>query len=38
MSDRAMALDEAVERMAAACFELPDGFASHAAMACGVPA
>ena len=28
------ALDEAFERMAAASFELPNGFVNHGAMAC----
>ena len=34
MSDAAPALDEAFERMAAASFELPNGFVNHGAMAC----
>src|SRR5258708_13245681 len=34
MSDRTPALDEAFERMAAASFELPNGFVNHGAMAC----
>ena len=34
MSDTTPALDEAVERMAAASFELPNGFVNHGAMAC----
>ena len=34
MSDTTPALDEAFERMAAASFELPNGFVNHAAMAC----
>lgn len=34
MSDTAPALDEAFERMAAASFELPNGFVNHGAMAC----
>src|SRR5258708_39303883 len=34
VSDTAPALDEAFERMAAASFELPDGFVNHGAMAC----
>src|ERR1700736_6359426 len=35
VSDTAPALDEAFERMAAASFELPNGFVNHGAMACG---
>ena len=31
---RRLALDEAFERMAAASFELPNGFVNHGAMAC----
>jgi hypothetical protein len=34
MSDTTPALDEALERMAAASFELPNGFVNHGAMAC----
>jgi len=34
MSDTTPALDEAFERMAAAGFELPNGFVNHGAMAC----
>jgi len=34
MGDTAPALDEAFERMAAASFELPNGFVNHGAMAC----
>src|SRR5208282_2094441 len=34
MSDTTSALDEAFERMAAASFELPNGFVNHGAMAC----
>jgi hypothetical protein len=34
MSDVTPALDEAFERMAAASFELPNGFVNHGAMAC----
>ena len=34
MSDTTPALDEAFERMAAASFELPNGFVNHGAMAC----
>jgi hypothetical protein len=34
MSDTTAALDEAFERMAAASFELPNGFVNHGAMAC----
>ena len=34
VSDLAPALDEAFERMAAASFELPNGFVNHGAMAC----
>jgi len=34
MSDTTRALDEAFERMAAASFELPNGFVNHGAMAC----
>jgi hypothetical protein len=34
MSDTSPALDEAFERMAAASFELPNGFVNHGAMAC----
>jgi hypothetical protein len=34
VADAAPALDEAFERMAAASFELPDGFVNHEAMAC----
>jgi hypothetical protein len=34
MSDMTPALDEAFERMAAASFELPNGFVNHGAMAC----
>src|SRR5215469_817979 len=34
MSDTTPALDEAYERMAAASFELPNGFVNHGAMAC----
>ena len=34
MSDATPALDEALERMAAASFELPNGFVNHGAMAC----
>lgn len=34
MSDATPALDEAFERMAAASFELPNGFVNHGAMAC----
>jgi hypothetical protein len=34
MSDITPALDEAFERMAAASFELPNGFVNHGAMAC----
>ena len=34
VSDTAPALDEAFERMAAASFELPNGFVNHGAMAC----
>ena len=33
MSDTTPALDEAFERMAAASFELPNGFVNHGAMA-----
>ena len=36
MSDTTPALDEAFERMAAASFELPNGFVNHGAMACEV--
>ena len=35
MSDTTPVLDEAFERMAAASFELPNGFVNHGAMACG---
>ena len=38
MSDTAPALDEAFERMAAASFELPNGFVNHGVMACEAPA
>jgi hypothetical protein len=38
MSDAAPALDEAFERMAAASFEPPNGFVTHAVMACEAPA
>jgi hypothetical protein len=38
MSDTAPGLDEASERMAAASFELPNGFVNHGAMACQAPA
>ena len=34
MGDTTPALDEAFERMAAASFELPNGFVNHGAMAC----
>jgi hypothetical protein len=34
MSETTPALDEAFERMAAASFELPNGFVNHGAMAC----
>jgi len=34
MSESTPALDEAFERMAAASFELPNGFVNHGAMAC----
>ena len=34
MSETTTALDEAFERMAAASFELPNGFVNHGAMAC----
>ena len=34
MSDTTPTLDEAFERMAAASFELPNGFVNHGAMAC----
>jgi hypothetical protein len=34
VSDTTSALDEAFERMAAASFELPNGFVNHGAMAC----
>jgi hypothetical protein len=34
MSDTTPALDEAFEQMAAASFELPNGFVNHGAMAC----
>ena len=34
MSETTAALDEAFERMAAASFELPNGFVNHGAMAC----
>jgi hypothetical protein len=34
VSDATPALDEAFERMAAASFELPNGFVNHGAMAC----
>jgi hypothetical protein len=34
MSDATPALDEAFERLAAASFELPNGFVNHGAMAC----
>jgi hypothetical protein len=34
VSDATPALDEALERMAAASFELPNGFVNHGAMAC----
>jgi hypothetical protein len=34
VSDTTPALDEAFERMAAASFELPNGFVNHGAMAC----
>ena len=34
MSETSPALDEAFERMAAASFELPNGFVNHGAMAC----
>jgi len=34
MSDATPALDEAFDRMAAASFELPNGFVNHGAMAC----
>jgi hypothetical protein len=34
MGDATPALDEAFERMAAASFELPNGFINHGAMAC----
>jgi hypothetical protein len=34
MNDTTPALDEALERMAAASFELPNGFVNHGAMAC----
>jgi hypothetical protein len=34
MGDAMPALDEAFERMAAASFELPNGFVNHGAMAC----
>src|SRR5215471_117961 len=34
MSDTTPALDEAYERIAAASFELPNGFVNHGAMAC----
>ncbi len=34
MSDTTPALDEAFERMAAASFELPNGFVNHGTMAC----
>src|SRR6266568_7758044 len=34
VSDTTPALDEALERMAAASFELPNGFVNHGAMAC----
>ncbi len=37
MSDMTPALDEAFERMAAASFELPNGFVNHGAMACEAP-
>ena len=36
MSDTTPALDEAFEQMAAASFELPNGFVNHGAMACEV--
>jgi hypothetical protein len=35
VSDTTPVLDEAFERMAAASFELPNGFVNHGAMACG---
>jgi hypothetical protein len=38
MSDTAPALDEAFEPMAAASFELPNGFVGHAVMVCEAPA
>ncbi len=38
MSDTAPALDKAFERMAAASFELPNGFVNHGVMACEAPA
>jgi hypothetical protein len=38
MSDTAPALDKAFERMAAASCDLPIGFVSRGAMACGAPA
>jgi hypothetical protein len=38
MNDTASALDEAFERMAAASFELPDGFVNDAALTCGAGA
>ena len=38
MSDTAPAMHEAFERMAAARFELPNGFVNHGAMACEAPA
>src|SRR5258707_9358392 len=34
MSNTTAALDEAFERMAAASFELPNGFVNHGVMAC----
>jgi hypothetical protein len=34
MGDTTPVLDEALERMAAASFELPNGFVNHGAMAC----
>src|SRR5260221_4273832 len=38
MSDATPAPDEAFERMAAASFELPNGFVNHGAMPCEAPA
>jgi hypothetical protein len=34
MSEITSSLDEAFEQMAAASFELPNGFVNHGAMAC----